>query len=95
LQEPVIDVTDNTVRDDFTENSAVTVPYSVGTISSVEMAAAEKYELIPWEQRAKGWSPDSGKSPTFKDVPANATVNLFVLHTCMLYSLPTMVTRFP
>jgi hypothetical protein len=51
-----------------------TVQISVGTISSAEIAAAEKIELIPWKLRAKGWSPSSGLPPTFKEVPANTTV---------------------
>jgi hypothetical protein len=51
-----------------------TVQITVGTISPAEIAAAEKIESIPWELRAKGWSPNSGLPPTFKEVPANTTV---------------------
>ena len=49
--------------------------YTVGTISPAEIAAAEKYEAIPFEKRAKGWNPESGlPPPVFKEVPANTTV---------------------
>jgi hypothetical protein len=62
------------VTDDFTEITAITVPYSTGTISAVEIATAEKYESIPFERRAKGWSPNSGKPPIFREIPVNTTV---------------------
>jgi hypothetical protein len=48
--------------------------YTTITMSAAEIAAADKYESVPWENRVKGWSPDSGKPPVFTELPANTTV---------------------
>jgi hypothetical protein len=48
--------------------------YTIVPISAAELAAADKYESVPWKNRVKGWSPDSDKPPVFTELPTNTTV---------------------